>query len=143
MGAGFVASTTAYALMMSRMAAEIVLIDRDEHRAEGDVNDSRDAEVFSHATRILVGDFSDCCSADTTIITAGVSQSGQRSRMEELRDTGATLRGLVSEVCPQNPRGILLVAWNPVDVLCQLICGRKADLNEAGLWPNPLHKRRI
>lgn len=116
-GAGFVGSTTAYALMMSGMASEIVLIDRDERRAEGQVNDLRDAEAFSHSTRILVGDFSDCCSADVTIITAGVSQSGQRSRMEGLRDTGATLHGLVSEVCLQNPRGILLIASNPVDVL--------------------------
>ena len=116
-GAGFVGSTTAYALMMSGMAAEIVLIDRDEHRAEGQVNDLRDAEAFSHTTRILVGDFSDCCSADVTIITAGVSQSGQRSRMEGLRETGAILHGLVSEVCLQNPRGILLIASNPLDVL--------------------------
>jgi L-lactate dehydrogenase len=116
-GAGFVGSTTAYALMMSGMAAEIVLIDRDSRRAEGHVNDLRDAEVFSHITRILVGDFSDCCSADVTIITAGVSQSGQRSRLEGLRDTGAILHGLVSDVCLQNPRGILLIASNPVDVL--------------------------
>lgn len=116
-GAGFVGSTTAYALMMSGMASEIVLIDRDEHRAVGQVNDLRDAEAFSHTTRILVGDFSDCCSAAVTIITAGVSQSGQRSRMEGLRDTGAILHGLVSEICLQNPRGILLIASNPVDVL--------------------------
>jgi len=91
-GAGFVGSTTAYALMMSGMAIEIVLIDRDWRRAEGHVNDSRDAEVLSHATRILVGDFSDCCSADATIITAGVSQSGQQSRMEGLRDGSDTAR---------------------------------------------------
>jgi glycine/D-amino acid oxidase-like deaminating enzyme len=58
-GAGFVGSTTAYGLMMSGMAAEIVLIDRDGYRAEGQVNDLRDAEAFSHTTRILVGDFSD------------------------------------------------------------------------------------
>ena len=90
-GAGFVGSTTAYALMMSGMAAEIVLIDRDSRRAEGHVSDLRDAEVFSHNTRIFVGDFSDCCSADVTIITAGVGQSGQKSRMEGLRDTGAIL----------------------------------------------------
>ena len=76
-GAGFVGSTTAFALMMSGMAAEIVLIDRDSRRAEGHVNDLRDAEVFSYTTRIFVGDFSDCCSADVTIVTAGVSQSGQ------------------------------------------------------------------
>jgi L-lactate dehydrogenase len=116
-GAGFVGSTTGYALMMSGMAAEIVLIDRDSHRAEGHVNDLRDAEVFSHTTRILFGDFSDCCSADVTIITAGISQSGQKSRLEGLRDTGAILHGLVSDVCLQNPRGILLIASNPVDVL--------------------------
>jgi L-lactate dehydrogenase len=116
-GAGLVGSTTAYALMMSGMAAEIVLIDRDSRRAEGHVNDLRDAEVFSHTTRIFSGDFSDCCSAEVTIITAGVSQSGQRSRMEGLRDTGAILHGLVNEVCLQNPRGILLIASNPVDVL--------------------------
>jgi L-lactate dehydrogenase len=116
-GAGFVGSTTAFALMMSGMAAEIVLIDRDSRRAEGHVNDLRDAEVFSHATRIFVGDFSDCCSADVTIVTAGVSQSGQKSRMEGLRDTGAIVHGLVNDICLQNPPGILLIASNPVDVL--------------------------
>jgi L-lactate dehydrogenase len=116
-GAGLVGSTTAYALMMSGMAAEIVLIGRDSRRAEGHVNDLRDAEVFSHTTRIFVGDFSDCCSADVTIITAGVSQSGQKSRMEGLRETGAILHGIVNNVCLQNPRGILLIASNPVDVL--------------------------
>jgi L-lactate dehydrogenase len=116
-GAGFVGSTTAYALMMSGMATEVVLIDRNPRRAEGHVNDLRDSEVFSHTTRIFVGDFSDCCSADVTIITAGVSQSGQLSRMEGLRDTGAILHGLVNDICLQNPRGILLIASNPVDAL--------------------------
>jgi len=116
-GAGFVGSTTAYALMMSGMASEIVLIDRDSRRAEGHVNDLRDAEVFSHTTRIFVGDFSDCCSADVTVVTAGMSQSGQESRIEGLRATGAILHGLVSDICRQNPPGILLIASNPVDVL--------------------------
>ena len=116
-GTGFVGSTTAYALLMSGISAEIVLIDRDPRRAEGHANDLRDAEVFSHTTRVLAGDFSDCCLADVTIITAGVSQSGQRSRMEGLRDTGAMLHGFVNNVCLENPRGILLIASNPVDVL--------------------------
>jgi L-lactate dehydrogenase len=116
-GAGFVGSTTAFALMISGMAAEIALIGRDVRRAEGHVNDLRDAEVFSHATRVFVGDFSDCCSADVTIITAGASQSGQKSRTEGLRETGAIVHGLVNDVCLQNPRGILLIASNPVDVL--------------------------
>ena len=52
-GAGFVGSTTAYALLHSGMAAEIVLIDRDRRRAEGHVQDLRDAEVFSNATHVF------------------------------------------------------------------------------------------
>jgi L-lactate dehydrogenase len=116
-GTGFVGSTTAYALMMSGIAAEIVLVDRNPRSAEGHANDLRDAEVFSHTTRVTVGDFSDCCSADVTIITAGGSQSGQKSRTEGLHETGAILHGLVSDVCLQNPQGILLIASNPVDVM--------------------------
>jgi L-lactate dehydrogenase len=79
-GSGLVGSTTAYALMMSGIPAEIVLIDRDLRRAQGHVNDLRDAEVFSHAARIFAGDLSDCCSVDVTVITAGVSQGGQIHR---------------------------------------------------------------
>jgi L-lactate dehydrogenase len=116
-GTGFVGSTTAYALLMSGMPAQIVLIDRDQRRAEGHVQDLRDAEVFSHNTRIFAGEFCDCCSADVTIITAGVSQSGLKSRLDGLQETAAILKGLVRDVSRHNPEGILLIASNPVDVL--------------------------
>jgi L-lactate dehydrogenase len=116
-GTGYVGSTTAYALLLSGAAAEIVLIDRDERRADGHVQDLRDAEVFSRTTRIVAGQFEDCCSADVIIITAGVSQSGQRSRLESMNETAAILKGLVLKVVRYNPHGILLIASNPVDVL--------------------------
>lgn len=116
-GAGFVGSTTAYALMMSGIACEIALINRDLRRAQGHVNDLRDAEVFSHATHVFVGDFADCSSADITVITAGISQSGRKSRTEGLHETGAIVHGLVRDVCRRNPSGILLIASNPVDAL--------------------------
>ena len=116
-GTGFVGSTTAYALLISGMTAEIVLIDRDQRLAEGHVHDLRDAAVFSHRTRIVAGEFGDCCSADVTILTVGVSQTGQKSRLEGLRETAAILKGLVRDVSRHNPRGILLIASNPVDVM--------------------------
>ena len=116
-GTGFVGSTTAYALLLSRTPAEIVLIDRDERRADGHVQDLRDAEVFSHTTRVVTGQFDDCCSADVIIITAGASQSGRRSRLENLNETAAIVKGLVLDVARSNPHGILLIASNPVDVL--------------------------
>jgi L-lactate dehydrogenase len=51
------------------------------------------------------------------IITAGASQSGRRSRLENLNETAAILKGLVRDVARSNPHGILLIASNPVDVL--------------------------
>jgi L-lactate dehydrogenase len=116
-GTGFVGSTTAYALLLSKTPAEIVLINRDKSRADGHVQDLRDAEVFSHTTKVVAGHFDDCCSADVIIITAGVSQSGQRSRLESLNETAAILKNLVMKVARCNPHGILLIASNPVDVL--------------------------
>jgi L-lactate dehydrogenase len=86
--------------MMSGIAAEIVLIDRDARRAEGQVNDLRDAEVFSHTTRVFVGDFSDCRSADITVIMAGVSQAGQRSRIQSLSETGTIVHDLSNNADP-------------------------------------------
>ena len=106
-GTGFVGSTTAYALLLSGMAAEVILIGRDPRRAEGHVHDLRDAEVFSHRTRVFAGEFDDCYSADVTILTVGVSQSGAKSRLDGLRATAAILRGLVRDVSRHDPRGVL------------------------------------
>src|SRR6202000_2233365 len=102
-GTGFVGSTTAYALLLSRTPAEIVLIDRDERRADGHVQDLRDAEVFSHTTKVVAGRFDDCCSADVIIITAGASQLGRRSRLENLNETAEMLKGIVLDVAHSNP----------------------------------------
>jgi L-lactate dehydrogenase len=61
--------------------------------------------------------FSDCCSADVTIITTGVSQAGLKSRLDGLQETADIVHALVRDVAEHNPRGILLIASNPVDVL--------------------------
>jgi L-lactate dehydrogenase len=116
-GTGFVGSTTAYALLMSGMAGEIVLIDRDRRLAEGHVHDLSDAGVFSRGTRVFLGDFEDCGSADVIVITAGVSQAGMKSRLDGLRATAEILRGIVGDISRHDPQGILLIASNPVDVL--------------------------
>jgi L-lactate dehydrogenase len=116
-GTGFVGSTTAYALLLSKTPAEIVLINRDRRRADGHVQDLCDAAVFSHTTRVIAGQFDDCCWADVIIFAVGLSQSGQGSRLDSLNDTAAILKDLVRNVVRHNPHGILLIASNPVDLL--------------------------
>jgi L-lactate dehydrogenase len=116
-GTGYVGSTTAYALLISGTAAEIVLIDRNSQRAKGEVQDLKDAELFSHTTRILAGDFADCGSADVIIVTAGVGHRPGAPRLEYLKENASIVKGIVEEISKHNPCGILLIASNPVDVL--------------------------
>jgi L-lactate dehydrogenase len=116
-GTGYVGATTAYALLISGAAAEIVLIDRDHERAQGHVLDLKDAELFSHTARVVAGDFSDCATADVIILTAGVGHRPGAPRLEYLKENASIVKGIVDEISKHNPCGILLVASNPVDVL--------------------------
>ncbi len=117
-GTGFVGATTAYALLISGTVAEIILVDKDKERAEGHVHDLRDAALFSHTTRVISGDYADCCDVDVIIITAGVSQAQtMASRLDDLKESAAILKEIVEGIASHNPRGVLVLASNPVDVL--------------------------
>jgi malate/lactate dehydrogenase/uncharacterized protein (DUF427 family) len=123
-GAGSVGSTTAYALLLSGAVAESVLIDSGRKLAEGQANDLRDSALFSHTTRILAGDFSDCATADVIVITAGAHQTpNMQSRLDDLKLSALILKDIVSELMRHQPKGILLIASNPVDVLTNAALG--------------------
>jgi L-lactate dehydrogenase len=116
-GAGHVGSTFAYALLMGGLAAEIVLIDANRARAEGEAMDLNHAVPFTHPTRIWAGDFADCAGAAITVLTAGAGQKPGQSRLDCIRDNAGIWREIVPAIARNNPRGLLLVATNPVDVL--------------------------
>jgi L-lactate dehydrogenase len=117
-GTGLVGATTAYALLISGAVPDIVLVDRDETRATGQLNDLRDAAPFGHATRVTLGDLADCAGADIVIVTAGVPQGGTaRSRLDDLTVAAGMIREIVGEIARHDPRGIFVVASNPVDVM--------------------------
>ena len=117
-GTGSVGSTTAFALLLSGTTTEIVLINRNRELAQGHAHDLKDAGLFSHPARISAGDFSDCGNADVIIMAAGVHQTPEmRSRLDDLEQSAVIVREVVSEVMRHNPRGILLIASNPVDIL--------------------------
>jgi L-lactate dehydrogenase len=117
-GTGLVGATTAYSLLLSGLSAQIVLINRDKDRARAHVDDLRDAELFSHTSQIILGDFSACCDCDIVVMTVGVSQSSvQVSRLENLQEAAAIFRTVIPHVAARNPSAILLIASNPVDVL--------------------------
>ena len=116
-GAGHVGATFAYALLLSGLATEIVLIDRDEARAEGEAMDLSHAVPFSRPTRIRAGDYDDCAGAVITVFAAGSGQRPGETRLDLVRRNVAVLRDVVPRVAAVNPSGILLLTTNPVDVL--------------------------
>jgi L-lactate dehydrogenase len=116
-GAGNVGSTFAYALLLSGLAAEVVLVDANRAKAEGEAMDLNHAVPFTHPTRIWAGDYADCAGAMVTVLTAGANQKPGQSRLECLQANARIWREIVPQIAHYNPRGILLVATNPVDVL--------------------------
>jgi L-lactate dehydrogenase len=116
-GTGAVGSTFAYALLMSGLASEIVLIDVNRSKAEGEAMDLNHAVPFTHPTRIWSGDYADCSGAAVTVLAAGVPQKPGQTRLECLQANARVWREIVPQIASNNPRGIVLVATNPVDVL--------------------------
>ena len=117
-GPGLVGATTAYALLVSGAAAEILLIGRNRNRVEGQVKDLRDAALYSHATRIIAADIADCASADVIIVTVGAPQQRDKhSRLDDLKISAAMVKEVVNEIAAQKPKGVIVIASNPVDVL--------------------------
>lgn len=116
-GTGNVGATFAYALLLSGMAAEIVLIDANRAKAEGEAMDLNHTVPFSHPTRIWAGEDADCAGAAVTVLAAGSNQKPGQTRLECLQNNARIWREIVPKIAQHNPNGIVLVATNPVDVL--------------------------
>ena len=116
-GVGNVGATFAYALLLSGLAAEIVLIDANRARAEGEAMDLNHALPFTHPTRVWAGDYSDCAGAVVTALTAGAPQNPGETRLDLIKKNAAIWSQIVPQAVKPNPNGILLIATNPVDVL--------------------------
>jgi L-lactate dehydrogenase len=116
-GVGHVGATFAYALLLHGLASEIVLIDKNHAKAEGEALDLNHAIPFSHATRVWAGDFSDCAGAAVVILAARSLQRPGEKRLDFAARNAAIWQDIVPKVVQSNQNTILLVATNPVDVL--------------------------
>jgi L-lactate dehydrogenase len=116
-GTGNVGASFAYALLLSGLAAEIVLVDKNHRKAEGEAMDLNHAVPFAHPTRVWAGDYADCAGACVTVLAAGASQAPGETRLDLLQRNASIFSEIVPQVVRYNPEGILLIATNPVDVL--------------------------
>lgn len=116
-GAGNVGATFAYSLLMSGLASEIVLIDANQKKAEGEAMDLNHAVPLTQPGRVWVGDYKECAGAAITVITAGAAQKPGETRLDLAARNASIFRQMVPNIVENNPNGIILVTTNPVDVL--------------------------
>jgi L-lactate dehydrogenase len=116
-GAGNVGTSFAYALLLSGLASEIVLIDANKDKARGEAMDLNHAVPLAAPCRVIAGDYPDCAGSVVTVITAGSAQRPGESRLNLLQRNTDIFRSIIPAVVENNPNGIILVATNPVDIL--------------------------
>lgn len=117
LGAGRVGSTLAYALAVSGTVREIVLIDSNAERAEGEAMDISHAVPFHAPVSVRSGGMADVAGALVTVVAAGAAQRAGESRPDLIRRNTDVLARLVPDAVRANPDGLLLIATNPVDAL--------------------------
>ncbi|MCS7079474.1 MAG: L-lactate dehydrogenase [Chloracidobacterium sp.] len=116
-GTGNVGVAAAYALFMQRTAGDLILIDKDQRRAEGEALDLMHGQPFAGPTRVRVGDYADLAEAQLVIIAAGVGQRPGETRMDLMERNVAVFRAILAELDRHAPQALLVIATNPVDVL--------------------------
>ncbi len=117
-GAGAVGSTTAYTLMLGGLFQEIVLIDINKDKAEGDALDMAHGVSLVKPVSVISGNYSDCKDADIVIITAGVPQKGGQTRLELLKDNLELYKKIIKHTMEYAPSDVILMpVSNPVDIL--------------------------
>ena len=116
-GCGFVGSASAFALMESGLFSEMVLIDVDAERAEGEALDISHGTAFASPIDIYAGTYDDIADAGIVIITAGVGQKPGETRIDLVNKNVAIFKGILGEIRARDFSGILLIVSNPVDIL--------------------------
>ena len=119
-GCGMVGSTSAYALVMSGVGREIVLVDLNRARAEAEANDIYHAVPFAHPLTVRAGEYADLDEARVVVIAGGVAQKPGETRLQLLQRNADVFRQIVPSVLRVAPDTVLLIVTNPVDVMTHL-----------------------
>ncbi len=119
-GTGFVGSSIAFALLNEEIFSEIVLIDRNKEKAEGEAMDLSHGLPYRSNMNIYVGEYKDIKDASIVILTAGANQKEGETRLDLIHKNASIIRSIIQEIKPIEMEGILLVVSNPVDILTHI-----------------------
>ena len=126
-GAGYVGGTIAYAMSLRGLADEIVLIDKNPSKAQGEALDIRHGVPGIATTFVRAGSYSDCRDSDMIIVTAGRNRKPGESRLDLTSDNAKIIGEVAGQLAPHYSGSAILVVTNPVDIMVTC-CASKMDL---------------
>ena len=122
-GTGFVGMSMAYSILNQGGIDELVLIDIDKEKAEGEAMDlSHGIPCSANEMEIYAGDYSDCNDATIVVITAGIAQKQNQTRLELAKTNAKIVKQITQNVVASGFSGIFLIASNPVDLMTYVVC---------------------
>ena len=110
-------SASAFALMQSGLFSEMVLIDVNHKKAEGEAMDISHGEAYARPMKIYAGTYDDITDAAIIVITAGANQKPGETRLDLVQKNVGIFKTIIPEISKRNYKGILLIVANPVDIL--------------------------
>ena len=116
-GCGFVGSAAAVTLMQSKLFSEMVLLDANTEKAEGEAMDIAHGISFAGQMKIYAGGYDDIADAAVIVVTAGANQKPNETRLDLVNKNVCIFKSIIPEIAKRNFKGILLIVANPVDIL--------------------------
>ncbi len=116
-GAGSVGATIAYTLSNEDIASEIVMIDINKQKAEGEVMDIIQGTSFRDPISIIAGDYEDAKDSDIVIITSGIARKPGQSRLELAQTNVNIMKSIAPQIAAVAPNALYVIVSNPVDVM--------------------------
>lgn len=116
-GAGNVGATIAYTLSLGDTASEIVLIDINQEKVEGEVMDIIQGASFRDPISIVAGDYAAARDSDIVIITSGIARKPGQTRIELTQTNVNILKEITPQIVQAAPNALYIIVSNPVDIM--------------------------
>lgn len=116
-GAGNVGATIAYTLSLGNIASQIVLIDINKEKVQGEVMDIVQGTSFRDPISVIAGDYEDAADSDIVIITSGIGRKPGQTRIDLAQTNVNILKEITPRIVAAAPHALYVIVSNPVDIM--------------------------
>ncbi|MDD2956971.1 MAG: L-lactate dehydrogenase [Lachnospiraceae bacterium] len=131
-GAGSVGATIAYTLAQDTIANELLLIDINKNKAEGEVMDIMQSTAFRDPITVKTGDYEDAKGSNIVIITSGVARKPGQTRLDLTKINVGITKDIAKNIAKAAPDAMYIIVSNPVDILTYIF------IKESGIPENQI-----